>query len=165
MRKEVMRYFVGLLFAISMNLGVAEELDCEKAFTTQDINRCVKKELDSYLAILNRYNEKSKEQYSEDDVVLKSIEEAQSAWENYRKAHCGSVYDRWRDGTIRTVMSLSCSIKLTKQRTHSIWDSYEYADIFILSNFLVLLRKYENGKFRFTTLIISLCFHTTSARS
>ncbi|MDE0552455.1 hypothetical protein OU793_24315, partial [Vibrio sp. VP6] len=42
----------------------------------------------------------------------------------YMSSHCDSVYTQWRDGTIRGVMAISCKTKLTKQRTHELWENF-----------------------------------------
>ncbi|RYV01964.1 hypothetical protein SOPP22_11995 [Shewanella sp. OPT22] len=99
-------------------------LDCDKAWTTIDINRCMSKDLNVAEQKMDKYLSKSKERYSEDSVILKSIDEAQNKWLEYRNSHCGSVYDVWRDGTIRGAMSLGCKLELTHQRTKVIWAAY-----------------------------------------
>ncbi|AOE48780.1 lysozyme inhibitor LprI family protein [Kangiella sediminilitoris] len=102
----------------------AQEINCDEVYTTRDMNHCASAELDSAERIMGQYLEAGKKRYSNDEIVLKSITEAQGAWLAYRKAHCGSVHDVWREGTIRSVMSISCSTELTKKRTHEIWDTY-----------------------------------------
>lgn len=106
-----------------------EELNCENALTTNDINRCMSLELNAAEEVMESYLQKSKEHYASDQVVIASIDEAQKAWLIYRQMHCGSVFNAWRDGTIRTSMSIDCLIKLTRQRTFDIWYSFlTYAD-------------------------------------
>lgn len=112
------------LFVLVLSVKVNAELNCEEVSTTIDINYCLNKELEAEEVLLEKYLGKSRERYAGDRQSANSITEAQEAWISYREAHCGSVYDIWRDGTIRGAMSISCLIQLAKQRTHDIWLAY-----------------------------------------
>ena len=102
----------------------SEEPDCQNPLTTIEINRCTSLELEAAEMVMETYLAKSKERYARDLTIVRSIDEAQAAWLIYRQTHCGSVFNVWRQGTIRTVMSISCSIELTQQRTVEIWNSF-----------------------------------------
>lgn len=104
--------------------AAADDLDCKNAITTPDINHCAGLELSAAEDVMAEYLAASRERVSYDAELVAAIEEAQEAWLAYRRAHCGSVYTQWRDGTIRTVMSLTCSERLTRQRTHDLWTSF-----------------------------------------
>lgn len=71
-----------------------------------------------------RYLETAIEQYDDDHETVAKIKSAQTAWEAYQSAHCGSVYSAWREGTIRLVMSHICVIYTTRMRTHDIWREF-----------------------------------------
>lgn len=73
---------------------------------------------------MQRYLDKSRERYRDDKVVLKSIDGAQQAWAEYADAQCSSVYLVWRDGSVRTDMTIWCKINLTQERTHVLWSQY-----------------------------------------
>ncbi|MEM6476639.1 MAG: DUF6265 family protein [Pseudomonadota bacterium] len=57
-------------------------------------------------------------------LLERSMRAAQSAAEAMRKEECGSVYEQWKDGTIRNAMALRCEIRLIDQRTHDIWRNW-----------------------------------------
>ena len=62
--------------------------------------------------------------FADDEAVVTAIRMGDSAFEAYRENECGAVYEQWRDGTIRNMMSLTCSIGLTDERTRTIWSSW-----------------------------------------
>jgi len=101
-----------------------DELDCENAWTTIAINQCMNQELIFANETMDKYLEKSLQRYSNDSVSLTSIKNGQEAWIVYRDTHCDAVYDTWRDGTIRTAMGLGCKLRLTNERTRTLWVSF-----------------------------------------
>ena len=44
--------------------------------------------------------------------------------DEYKVKTNDSVYTQWRDGAIRGIMAISCKTKLTKQRTHDLWENF-----------------------------------------
>jgi uncharacterized protein YecT (DUF1311 family) len=56
--------------------------------------------------------------------ALAELRQAQQAWSAWRETECGAVYDYWSGGTIRGAKSLSCTIDLTRLRTHTIWSQW-----------------------------------------
>ena len=119
-----MKKLVILIMFISSYVIGQEDIDCTKAFTTIDIDQCKQKELSIAEKTMGIYLAKSMEQYSQDEVSIKSIKKAQGAWLKYREEHCSAIYDIWRDGTIRNTMALECKLELTHQRTKVIWKSF-----------------------------------------
>tara|TARA_R110001583_G_scaffold48129_3_gene150587 strand:+ start:798 stop:1205 length:408 start_codon:yes stop_codon:yes gene_type:complete len=119
-----MKKFIFLMFAIYSSFAVSDEIDCNKAVSTLDINDCAGVELNKAELEMANYLAKSKEQNSYDKELITAIEKAQQAWQTYAEAHCDSIYTMWREGSIRGVMFLSCKTKLTKQRTHEIWSNF-----------------------------------------
>ena len=119
-----MKKFIFLMFAIYSSFAVSDEIDCNKAVSTFDINDCAGVELNKAELEMANYLAKSKEQNSYDKELITAIEKAQQAWQTYAEAHCDSIYTMWREGSIRGVMFLSCKTKLTKQRTHEIWSNF-----------------------------------------
>lgn len=101
-----------------------EKVDCEKAFTTIEINICAKQEADRAYSDLENYLDKAKERYSSEKAVIDTLNKSQEAWLAYRKAHCDGVYEQWSGGTIRGAMFSDCMLRLTKLRTHIIWQDY-----------------------------------------
>ncbi|WP_373960429.1 lysozyme inhibitor LprI family protein [Vibrio gigantis] len=99
-------------------------VDCENAMNTLEINHCAALELESAQLELEKYLAASFEHNSYDAELVSSIKSAQESWQAYMTAHCDSVYTQWRDGSIRGLMALSCKTKLTKQRTHEVWENF-----------------------------------------
>lgn len=119
---------LNLFFAILLlipNLSVAQEpVDCEKAYTTLDINICAKREVDLANEVLGEYLAKASERYASELLVVDALNLSQQAWIKYRKAYCDAIYQQWIGGTIRGAMYNDCMQKLTKLRTHVIWQDY-----------------------------------------
>ncbi|MDA0130644.1 DUF1311 domain-containing protein [Vibrio sp. MarTm2] len=104
--------------------GENAPIDCDNAINTLQINQCASIELESAKEDLSKYLDASFEHNSYDPELVKAIKVAQADWQAYMSSHCDSVYTQWRDGTIRGVMAISCKTKLTKQRTHEVWENF-----------------------------------------
>ncbi|MEZ9300640.1 lysozyme inhibitor LprI family protein [Vibrio splendidus] len=122
---------IGLLACLSLSASVSASddavdvvVDCENAMNTIEINQCAAIELESAQAELDKYLNASFEHNAYDEELVSSIKVAQESWQAYISAHCDSVYTQWRDGSIRGLMALSCKTKLTKQRTHEVWENF-----------------------------------------
>jgi len=113
-----------LVLSFYSTFALSDDIDCTKAISTIDINYCAGVKLVNAEKIMNEYLSESKKHNSNDPELIKSIEEAQKAWGLYADAHCDSIYSMWREGTIRGVMGLNCQTKLTKARTHEIWENF-----------------------------------------
>ena len=74
-------------------------------------------ELDKYLSAAYEHN-------SEDSTLIETIKTAQKSWETYREDHCTSLYAKYREGSIRNIIAISCETELTKKRTFDIWDNF-----------------------------------------
>ena len=105
-------------------LAQAEEINCDKAMTTYQINMCSRQEVQQAENEMLDYLNASKDRYSEEAQVLKLLTESQAQWREYRKAHCDAIYQVWAEGTIRGVMYNDCMFDVTKDRTHELWQSY-----------------------------------------
>ncbi|MEM0981592.1 MAG: lysozyme inhibitor LprI family protein [Cyanobacteria bacterium P01_H01_bin.58] len=107
----------------------AQEIDCDQAITTIEVNHCAALELEAAETVMAEYLQASQDRYAHDVIVIQAIDTTQKAWLIYRAAHCDSVFEVWRTGTIRTLMWLECSTELTQQRTFDLWHSFlTYAD-------------------------------------
>ncbi|NNC51418.1 MAG: DUF1311 domain-containing protein [Erythrobacter sp.] len=125
----------GLLAAVRMQsggelvfrfdaLGPDHPQRCPDAMTTIDMNQC-------YADVLGRADErretylaKAVELHSDRPELAKDIEASDAAFLAYRDAECGAVYEDWKEGTIRGVMGLDCSIAMTDRRTLTIWRNW-----------------------------------------
>lgn len=124
--EKIMRNSVILALACLSFGAMADEqaIDCDAAFTTIEINQCAAIELDAANTELDKYLKASLDHNSFDSKLVAAIKLAQTDWQTYMSSHCDSVYTQWRDGTIRGAMSISCKTKLTKQRTHELWENF-----------------------------------------
>lgn len=98
--------------------------DCTDADNTYEIGVCMAEQLEQQEVELQHYLAEARARYADDVVVIESIEKAQQSWLAYRQEQCSSIYNIWRDGTIRSIMGYSCSTRMTQLRTHQIWHSY-----------------------------------------
>ncbi|HDY8127868.1 TPA: DUF1311 domain-containing protein [Vibrio vulnificus] len=112
------------LVSITSIAGENAPVDCDNALNTLQINQCASIELESAKEDLSKYLDASFEHNSYDPELVKAIKVAQADWQAYMSSHCDAVYTQWRDGTIRGVMAISCKTKLTKQRTHEVWENF-----------------------------------------
>ncbi len=116
---------VVLLTCLPLFASASDDVvDCENAMNTIEINHCASIELEAAQVELDQYLEASFEHNAYDAELVSSIKMAQDSWQAYMTAHCDSVYTQWRDGSIRGLMALSCKTKLTKQRTHEVWENF-----------------------------------------
>ncbi|KPM01810.1 lysozyme inhibitor LprI family protein [Vibrio splendidus] len=116
---------VVLLTCLPLFVSASDDVvDCENAMNTIEINHCASIELETAQVELDQYLEASFEHNAYDAELVSSIKMAQDSWQAYMTAHCDSVYTQWRDGSIRGLMALSCKTKLTKQRTHEVWENF-----------------------------------------
>lgn len=118
-------YWAVIIFLLASGVQATETtVDCDEAITTLAINHCAAQDLNEAEQKMQRYLSMSVQQHQYDAALVDAIHQSQLAWRNYVKADCHAVYTQWREGTIRTVMSLSCSISHTKRRTHDLWQNY-----------------------------------------
>ena len=121
MKKSLIIALASLSFGV---LADEKTVDCDTAFTTIEINQCAAIELNAAKTELEKYLKASLEHNSFYSKLVEAMKLAQTDWETYMSSHCDSVHTQWRDGTIRGVMAISCKTKLTKQRTHELWENF-----------------------------------------
>jgi uncharacterized protein YecT (DUF1311 family) len=95
---------------------------------TLEINACLAERLDRANGRLEEYQQAAVDRYLADendgDAIIVGIEASQRAFEAYRAIECTTVLEVWKGGTIRTAMYLGCLIRLTDERTHTIWRNW-----------------------------------------
>lgn len=99
-------------------------IDCEKAVSTIEINQCMMQDLQTAEERLQVYLNAVREELKDDETTIKAFEQAQTAWVNYREAHCQSVFAMYRDGTISGTITLGCKLLLAEERTYAIWETF-----------------------------------------
>ena len=103
----------------------SENVECyDNASTTKAADACTAAEVEGATALLEKYLSAAKKRYSSDKPVVTSINRGQTAWISYKNAHCDSVYEMYREGSIRGAMHLGCQLQLTMERTHAVWQDY-----------------------------------------
>jgi uncharacterized protein YecT (DUF1311 family) len=99
--------------------------------STLEVNACESNSLEKSKTRLAKYLQAAFKRYGDDNesAVRLGIQAAQDAFEAYRSIECATVYENWKDGTIRGAMILSCETALTDERTHDIWRHWlQYMD-------------------------------------
>ena len=105
--------------------------DCDG--NTLEINACLSDRLERAQERLDAYRQAALDRHGgeegNEDAVNLGIRASEDAFEAYRSIECRTVYENWKQGTIRGAMNLSCLIRLTDERTHTIWRNWlHYAD-------------------------------------
>lgn len=99
--------------------------------TTQQVESCLSEVSAKADATLQIYRGRAKARIlkdaktgAQDSGLSKTpddFDRSERAWDAYRDAECGAVFDYWSDGTIRVSVEQVCRIRLTRLHTHTIW--------------------------------------------
>lgn len=120
-----MKKYLLLLLLPALSVAADEgELDCENAITTLEVNACIGREVAEAEEVLQAYLSAAMEQIESQPDAQDALDKSQQAWLAYRSAYCDAIYTQWIGGTIRGAMSGLCALKLTKSRTHLVWEDY-----------------------------------------
>lgn len=98
--------------------------DCPDANTTYEVGLCLAEQLEQHEVTLQHYLTEARGRYVDDPLIVESIGKAHQIWLSYRQDQCSSIYNIWREGSIRSIMGYNCSIRMAQLRTHQIWHSY-----------------------------------------
>lgn len=93
----------------------ADNLNCDNASTTFEINQCLIAQLDAADGELNRVYKTLRA--DQDDLANDLLKVAQRSWIAYRDDECARSADATRGGTMSTMLNLGCQIDLTKAQT------------------------------------------------
>jgi len=107
-----------LVFFICCPLSSVAAFECADATTTIEMEFCAQKALTEAQTELMCTIESTLKTFQGDKEKITLFKNAQKQWTSYRDLHCGLVYDRWRDGSIRNLITISCKVELTQQRTN-----------------------------------------------
>ncbi|GCD74210.1 hypothetical protein NBRC3299_0502 [Acetobacter pasteurianus NBRC 3299] len=95
--------------------------------TTPEISACLadgvaqaQKEMEHYIAAAEGRMRES----ADPEHALADFHTAQQHWKQYKDAECNAVYEAWSDGTIRSSMAQTCMLRLTRNRTMDIWQTW-----------------------------------------
>ncbi|MEL7199467.1 MAG: DUF6265 family protein [Pseudomonadota bacterium] len=100
----------------------ARSYDCDG--TTMEVNKCLGMVLERAQVRERQYLKAALGTTEHGSDVNEMISASDAAFRKYHMHECAAVYDQWREGTVRNAMSLRCSIRLTDQRTHTIWRNW-----------------------------------------
>ena len=122
--------FLAFFLAASMQ---AQPVSAACDGTTPQVNECLSARLNRAQARLDEYVAAAVRRYGDvkekSDAVALGIRASQAAFEAYRAIECGTVHEAWKDGTIRTAMNINCQIRLTDERTRTVWANWlRYVD-------------------------------------
>lgn len=123
-----MRLFLAMILLGLSTLALAADDDCENPLTSMDISRCMGIAVDEADEELKKYLQASIDHYQDDDETARLISASQEAWEEYRTQHCKTVFHIWSDGTSASEKMGECRLRLTKARTHEIWQAFLTSD-------------------------------------
>ena len=119
-----MRKIIIGLTLLHPSVVLSDDFNCENAQNTNEINYCAGVDLEKAENEMKNYFLRSKKQHKHDPELIQSMESSQLAWTSYVEAHCDSIYTKWREGSIRGVMHLTCKTNLTQQRTYDLWTNF-----------------------------------------
>ena len=113
-------------------LGAASNA-CQEApggATTPGIAACIAAETAVWDAILNEEYRATRDAFqgrpaTGGSALTDSLRAAQGAWIAFRDADCALAYDRWADGTLRSVVAANCLMVFTADRAVELRDMRE----------------------------------------
>ena len=121
--------FLELAMAAALAQINPDERLCDNRVSTVDVNACLVEKLKRANQRLDRYVQAAIHRHKDEPAVRRGILASQKAFEAYRKIECDTVFEAWKEGTIRGSMLLGCQIGLTDGRTHDVWQHWlEYMD-------------------------------------
>ena len=126
-----MLLLIGLLITAAAVQVRPQERLCDHSGTTVAVNACLSDKLKRAQAQLDRYERAAvrRNLSAEGAAVRLGMQNSRAAFEGYRSIECGTLFEYWKDGTIRTSMELGCEIGMTDERTHDVWRHWlTYAD-------------------------------------
>lgn len=96
--------------------------DCDGS--TLEMNQCMADLLEQAIARKDTYLAAAVSRYSDRPDMAALIRASDQAFDAYRQQECEAVWEGFKDGSIRTIMSITCSIGLVDARTQSIWENW-----------------------------------------
>jgi uncharacterized protein YecT (DUF1311 family) len=114
-----------LLALVMITTASPDPASCPGA-TTTEVNACLAARFGEADADLTRYYDVAIQRVRKEggEPVAKDFIQAQRTWLSYRNSECGALFEKYRDGTIRTSVEIGCRIRLTRLRTYMIWRNW-----------------------------------------
>lgn len=118
-----MKAFFSLIILLFPVFAQAQGL-CPRSNTTVEMNQCLNHKLERAVNELENNLALIRLKFTDDAAMLGLIDNAQEAWETYRKKQCQSVFLMWEGGSIQPLMTVSCSIQLARERNSFLRETY-----------------------------------------
>ena len=134
MRFWAIMVVAGGALASAGSAAATEDIDCDNASSTVEMNFCSEQEYNKVDAELNRvYQEVLTGIDTHDDVEAgrlkawkEALKTAQRAWVDFKEKDCGELIGyEWYGGTGATSASLGCMIQKTGARIKELKERYE----------------------------------------
>jgi len=119
----IMKSVIVIFITLFPVLGHTQAL-CPTSTTTVEMNQCLNYKLERAVNQLENNLALTRLKFADDPAMLALIDNAQAAWETFRKKQCQSVFLMWEGGSIQALMTVSCSIQLARERNTFLRDSY-----------------------------------------
>ena len=100
----------------------AARLECDDAYTTPAIERCLTRVRNREDSLLRSTERRVRARL--DSTGVHRFDSATVAWERYRETECQSVYDWYTPGTIAPIEYLTCQIALARERRANLHELY-----------------------------------------
>ena len=109
-------------------LSASEQLDCNKAISTIDVNKCLDnnfnaadKKLNSiYSDLMTQLNFVEQEVNIPNNTLIKSLKHAQRKWIKYRDDNCEFHSNLAYGGTGMSTYYINCKYKMTTERANEL---------------------------------------------
>ncbi len=97
---------------------------CPRSNTTVEMNQCLNIKLERAVIQLDNNLDLIRLRYADDPAMIETVEQAQANWETYRKKQCQSVFLLYQEASIQSLMTVSCSIQLARERNQLLRETY-----------------------------------------
>lgn len=113
-----------LVFMLLSPALVQAKALCPQSVSTVEMRQCLNIKLERAVSELDNNLDLIRFRYADDKAQLQLIEQAQKNWEAYRKKQCQSVFLMYNGGSLQSLMTVSCSIQLARQRNQLLRETY-----------------------------------------
>ena len=120
--RAVRKVLIATLGLCAAGWSLASSTPCQGG--TPDIQACMARQLGQANAQLQRYLAAAQARIDQDFGSKPQLQEAQAAWMRYRQLACRDAVALWGQGSRQTVAGAECMLRLTRQRTHTLWQVY-----------------------------------------
>lgn len=119
--------------------------DCPNERTTVDISTCLKREVEKTASNYRAYSDGLRSiegltapggsssngpgnKYPTSQELVTQFDDAETAWQAYKKAQCSAAYRAYQGGTIAPIMQLTCELTLFRDRMRELESIYDVTE-------------------------------------